>query len=351
MDNNLKVGIYIPTLNKPEFIIRQIKYYASRNSPHAVYIGDDSNEENAEILRKGLEKFKDKLDIHYFHGQEPITQAECQLNLISNIKEKYAIFSGDDDFLVPNSLTKCAEFLEKNPDFSLASGLAISFNLDRPGPYGDIASMSDYRRPEVLEEKATERLFNYLGHYHVTLFSVARKEDLKKDWELSLKAQERSFQTEVMQGCLAIVRGKSKTLDHLSIIRQMHDTRQAAPDIFDWITRPNWAETYKYFSEILSREIMEKDSIKEPDAKNIVKKAMWLYLQNQLTSANRQPRSNKGGLKFLKKAIVKLLPYSKTLFFKYVGSPNKSLHYQVHQPWSSYYRDFQGIIEAVTLLQ
>ncbi len=211
MPNDLKVGIYIPTLNKPDFVIRQIKYYASLHSPHPVYIGDNSSLEKAQLLQEALKNFQNKLEINYFHHQPSISQAECQLNLVSHMKEKYAVFSGDDDFLVPDSLTNCAEFLENHPDFSLASGLAVSFSLDQPGPYGKIATLSDYPRPEVLEEKAGDRLQNYLNRYHVTLFSLARTVDLKRDWEVSLKAKERSFQTEVMPGFLAIVRGKSKT--------------------------------------------------------------------------------------------------------------------------------------------
>ena len=36
------------------------------------------------------------------------------MRLADSIKEKYCAYSGDDDFLIPNSLNKCANFLEKN---------------------------------------------------------------------------------------------------------------------------------------------------------------------------------------------------------------------------------------------
>lgn len=353
MSNELKVGIYIPTLNKPDFVIRQIKYYASLRSPHPIYIGDDSNEENALILQQAIENFKDRLEINYYHKQWPPSQADCELKLVSSIKEKYAVFCGDDDFLTPNSLTKCAEFLEKNSDYALATGLAVSFNLDRSGPYGQIVSMSDYRRPEVLKEKAGERLLDYLTTYHVTLFSVGRTVDLKNDWELSLKAKEGSFQTEIMSGCLAVARGKTKTLDCLAIIRQMHDTRQPSPDIFDWLTKPDWAETYQYFSEVLAKEISEKDDFSEDEAKSIIKKAMWTYIQKHLVAKYGQVDQKKptNFEKLSKKIVKKIFPSSKKIFLKYLkprlktGRP--SLHYEVRQPWSPYYQDFQEIVKAV----
>lgn len=339
-------------MNKPDFIIRQIKYYVSLRSPHPVYIGDDSDEQRAGILKQAIEKFKDKLEINYYHKQWPPSQADCELKLVSSIKEKYTVFSGDDDFLIPDSLTKCAEFLENNSNYSLTTGLAVSFNLDRSGPYGQITSMSDYRRPEVTEETAGERLLDYLTTYHVTLFSVGRTIDLKRDWELSLQAKERSFQTEIMPGCLAVTRGKTKTLNYLAIVRQMHDTRQPSPDIFDWLARLDWAETYQYFSETLAKEISEKDGLSESEAKNIIKKALWVYIQKHLASKYGQIKQKHTVLeKAGKKVLKKIFPISKNIFLKYLkprlktGQP--SLHYEVRQPWSRHYQDFQKIEKTI----
>lgn len=352
MNHNLKVGIYIPTLNKPDFVIRQIRYYASLNSPHPVYIGDNSNSEKAFLLQEALKNFRNKLEITYFHHQPSISQAECQLNLVTHIKEKYAVFVGDDDFLVPDSVTKCAEFLENNPDFSLASGLAVSFSLDQTGPYGKIVELSDYPRPEVLEEKAENRLWDYLNRYHVTLFSVARTADLKKDWEVSLKAKERSFQTEVMPGCLAIIRGKSKTLDCLGIIRQMHDNRQPSPDIFDWLVKSDWAETYQYFLETLVKELSQTNGLSELSALNAVKNTMWVYIEKHLISGHlAQKKQNKNYLNPIKNVFGKI-PYAKKIFYKHINPKLKnglgrSMHYQVSQPWSPYYQDFQEIEKAL----
>ena len=46
--DNLKVAILIPTMNRADFVIRQLQYYASVNCPHTIYIGDSSNQENSE---------------------------------------------------------------------------------------------------------------------------------------------------------------------------------------------------------------------------------------------------------------------------------------------------------------
>jgi len=58
MKNNLglKVGIVIPTINRPDIVIRQLEYYAKVKSPHPVYIGDASNKENSKKLQTAIER-------------------------------------------------------------------------------------------------------------------------------------------------------------------------------------------------------------------------------------------------------------------------------------------------------
>ena len=42
--------------------------------------------------------------------------------LAEKVKEKYCAYIGDDDFFIPSSLTKCANFLEENKDYISACG-------------------------------------------------------------------------------------------------------------------------------------------------------------------------------------------------------------------------------------
>ena len=48
-----KVSILVPTMNRPEFVLRLLEYYRSVNCIHPIYIGDASNEQNKhEVLKK-----------------------------------------------------------------------------------------------------------------------------------------------------------------------------------------------------------------------------------------------------------------------------------------------------------
>lgn len=49
---NSNVGIAIPTFNGPDFVIRQLDYYAKLNFCHCLYYADSSNQENAEKTKQ-----------------------------------------------------------------------------------------------------------------------------------------------------------------------------------------------------------------------------------------------------------------------------------------------------------
>src|SRR3989344_2901816 len=109
-----KVAIIIPTMNRPDFMLRQFEFYELMDSPHPVYILDSSNTENAEKLKDGIKKFK-KFSITY---QWAPPGKDCLYQILPLIKEKYCIQVGDDDILIPSTMSECADFLEQNPDYA-----------------------------------------------------------------------------------------------------------------------------------------------------------------------------------------------------------------------------------------
>ena len=110
LDPNLKVGIFIPTMNRSEFIVRQLNYYAFLDCPHTIYIGDSSNQEHSDKTRKAINDLGDRIKVIYEYSPS-LGGIETIRHLLSIIKEPYTCFSGDDDYQISDSLTKSAEFL------------------------------------------------------------------------------------------------------------------------------------------------------------------------------------------------------------------------------------------------
>ena len=97
-------------------MIRQLNYYASLNSPHTLYYSDASTQENAKKIKEKIEKLRNKLNIVYLTSPAG-NSIRSVIQLLSSVQEKYVAFLGDDDYWVPDALSQCVEFLEKNPDY------------------------------------------------------------------------------------------------------------------------------------------------------------------------------------------------------------------------------------------
>ena len=161
----IKVAILIPTMNRYNFILRQLDFYKSVNCEHSIYIGDSSDEINAKLLQDKLVQYKNTLNINYFYIPN-LNDREAITFLANNTIEDFCAFIGDDDFFIPESLTKCAFFLKNNLNYRTAQGKAIIFYLKEIGPYGKIGQVVPYWNECASEyEDPIDRLNNFAQNY------------------------------------------------------------------------------------------------------------------------------------------------------------------------------------------
>jgi glycosyltransferase domain-containing protein len=272
----IKVAILIPTMNRSDFVIRQLKYYSSLSSPHPVYIGDASNREHCERIKEAIEKLKDQIAIHYFEWPE-YNDRQTMNRLGDVATESYCAYNGDDDFLIPNSLSKCAEFLERNPDYRTAQGKALIFELKETGPFGMLNFVSQYRSNNNAEEDTgVDRILNFGKNYWVPEPSVHRRNEFVEDSSNAAKIQDRSF-GELLRCFTIITKGKSKFIDCLQLVRQVHDGRDLYNN-FEWLTGPKWLPSFTLFIDSLTESLMKVQNLTEDEAKITANKAIWSYL-------------------------------------------------------------------------
>lgn len=346
MKNNskLKVAIVIPTMNRTDYVIRQLEYYARIKSPHPVYIGDASNKENSKKMEGAIKRLSKELTIYYYTYPETMRVTESHIDLDNKVQEKYCVFSGDDDYQIPDSITKCAEFLETHPDYSSVSGYSISFRLIGNGVYGQLNRLADYTRGQIESETSAKRLIDFMAQYYVPLFSVHRTKDMIRSWSKSLTIKDSSFANEIMHSAMSSVLGKSKIIDCLSLVRQL-DSISTNPGtktigrtlntLFEWITNKDWQPSYEIFCEALAEEISRIDKINIDEARKAPKEALWGYLNINLPAEYNKLKPRKLGMgeKLLKKISRKIGSFSKiSTKVKYINSP--------------YYKDFKPVIDS-----
>src|SRR3989338_235501 len=108
------ITIILPTMNRPDFLERLLRYYAAVNFQHSIFIGDASDSGPADKAKTVVAKFKSNLNVEY-HGCPGLSIAQTVAKLNQSLKTPYAVLTGDDDFLVPAGIGRCVDFLKRNP--------------------------------------------------------------------------------------------------------------------------------------------------------------------------------------------------------------------------------------------
>lgn len=278
----MDVSILVPTKNRSDFVIRLLQYYNDVDYRGHIFIGDSSETFHVERTKAAIKNLRGNFEIVYREYPE-LNNAESIHELLTLISTKYSVILPDDDFLVPSSVGKCIEFLEGNSDYIAAHGVGILFQLKKGNDiYGPIASSGYYLQRPIEKESASQRLIDHLTHYSVTLFSVHRTAQMRLMYKQVSALSDKTFALELLPCCLSVIFGKTKQLDCLSLVRQVHAQRYLLPDVYDWITNENWSLAFRYFESCLVTAISHQDKIGLDDIRQVVKQAFWSYLAQSM---------------------------------------------------------------------
>ena len=278
-------------MNRPDFLIRQLNYYASVSSKHPIYIGDASNESEKGKIESAIKSFQGQIEIHY-HYLPGMNIRKTITHLGEIATEEYCAIICDDDYLIPSSLEKCASFLSKNPDYRTAQGKAVIFTLNENGPYGTLKGSMVYWDNKCCEfETAKQRVEFFAYKYWVPQFSVHRRDEFVSDSIIYRDIEDESF-GELLHCFTFISKGKSKFIDCLYLIRQGHDSRYILPGILDWITGEKWNISYNKFIESIGDNISKTDNLPIEEGLRIIKEAFKEgYLKQAIKKSNGEDKA------------------------------------------------------------
>jgi glycosyltransferase domain-containing protein len=296
------IAVIIPTLGRPEFVARQLRYY-ERQGGVAVYIGDASKPSDADRLAEAIRTLHRVKCVHV--REEGLHERGMAVRLLEKVSEPYCALAGDDDFLVPQSLAVCASFLEANPDYRTAQGRGILFTVSGDADTGSIERAGEYwGRPQGEEPSARERLAAHAAAYWVSLFSVHRTTDYREDWAPFGTLVDRQF-GEIGPSLMSVARGKSRFIDCLYLGRQVHAARTRVPRGAAWKAEAGWEPSYRTVESALAHAIAQEDGLSIEEATAAFKQAFHAYLSRAF-SRRRWPRVRQVIAEGLRKAAPRL---------------------------------------------
>lgn len=344
--------LLIPTKNRSEFLNRALNYYANNDYKHLIFVGDSSDDTHSEKVKKTIQALQGRLNIRYQWYSPELKFTKCFNQMINVVDTPYAAYIGDDDVLVPKSIEKCIDFLDKNEGYIGAHGVGAIVYVEQDRENLKINGISNYRLSPREEETASKRLINHMSNISNMLFSMYRTHVLQRMFE-NTELVDISFGGDLLPGCLAVIKGKIKKINHFYVAHMTHKNQNKFySDIYDWLTSPNWFPSYQIFNKILSDELVKKDAISLSEAHLIVKRAFWSYLNYKFNSHFRSSYGTIGNTVSIRQKI-KRIPGIKGMWnivknIQYKIQPSNHITLPaLLNPSSLYHADFMPIYRAV----
>jgi hypothetical protein len=193
----------------------------------------------------------------------------------------FVVYSGDDDFLIPETLERCVQFLQERADYVAANGVSIWIKLDRPGPYGLVKAADFLGRQHLVAERAYERWRDYVRCGLSIQYYVHRRRVWNRAYADVRNAPLKYLGPELLPCGVAAALGKVAELDGLGTVFQQNDSRT-----FGWYTNSmyelmmseTWNIAVKVVRDSITQAIMDQEGIPDEKARAHVDKELWRHL-------------------------------------------------------------------------
>ena len=281
------LSITIPTKNRPSFLLQKLQYYSNVRFSGHILIGDSSDEEIALSTEKSIDEFSRQLNVVYCKYPE-LGEAQTTQKLLELISTPYAVWSGDDDFLVPQGLDECVRFLEANQEYNAVHGKGLSLQITNGHT---VTSSQGYFQPIINGKTGFERLLQYNtesgGDVH---YSVHRTESRREMYKYVHKMDCHILTAAEMPCLMSVIQGSIKQLNCLTLVRGLHDLRYETPDYLEEMMSPEWCNSLHILHHALVENLVKIDNISIDQASGIVKN---VYKKRFLRVVKKQMFKNK----------------------------------------------------------
>lgn len=343
----MNIDIVIPTHNRPDLLRRVLDYYSNNGKEFNFIIADSSSPQNKARNKKLISTYP-KLKILYIDKfSENLQQHIKFAKMVKYVKSKYVCLCADDDFIVPNGIKECVNFLEKNPDYVAAHGSYIGFYLFKFLNFKSFWWNFRYSHRSISHRNPEKRLVSHISNFTLVMWAVRRSDVVKTCYQELSKANFDPYLLltygELLPDFLTVVYGKIKRLKTFYGARQYFlSIATNYSHLIDALNTQAFDVEYAKLKNSLVRNLIKKSIISKNKAAEIIDSSMdkylkYLYQEYLVTRINRML----GHLPIIQRGF-------RLLHARYLLSKNKKDPIGViDNPSSKYFADFEAIRQSV----
>jgi glycosyltransferase domain-containing protein len=272
----------IPTYERVTYLERLLDFFALKELPYEIWIADSSRPFVSAQNQKIIDSFSKRLKVRYENYPVSISVFRKLSETLAKVETEFVVVCADDDFQLPTSVEKCAQFLKENPDYSLAQGIGYGFRLinAKSDGNGALRVLWNQAGHDLSQDSALKRLASHLENYRPTFYGAHRTKQLAESMSKAEKMTTGGGFGEILTSCLTVIQGKVK---RFRIPFEIRDCQS----LEDPLTTRSWSEVlvgedfterYLLFRKHLVEAILKSSSETEGAVTAEIKRIMSKYL-------------------------------------------------------------------------
>lgn len=154
------VSVGIPTYNRGHLIKRCIDSVLNQDYLNIeIVISDNASTDDTSLMCQELCKQSER--IKYIRQPTNYGPTRNFKEVLAHSHGEFFMWLADDDYLDSSYVSKCVNFLQENPDYSLACGQTFYFRENNKQEFSEEEFIFEGERLNLWQEKATERVKAY----------------------------------------------------------------------------------------------------------------------------------------------------------------------------------------------
>jgi len=213
-----KLTCVIPTHNRPHFLRRLLHFYQQFPLGDPFLIVDSSAPSAAAENVDIIQGVRTSLNVDYRHLDLNIIE-KCAEGL-RKVTTPLVVFCADDDFLLPDAVGQCVDFLWDHPEFGSAIGRMAAINVMHS--YSPCIVHQGY---SIEDDRPIDRCRKMADFWFTNFYGVHRTESLYDNFRLtaaSTDSRKTPHLAEQMLSLLSVINGRVKVLPVISSVVECH---------------------------------------------------------------------------------------------------------------------------------
>ncbi|EGK86119.1 glycosyltransferase [Microcoleus vaginatus PCC 9802] len=154
------VSVGIPTYNRAHLIKRSINSLINQDYDNIeIVISDNASTDDTSLMCQELCKQSER--IKYIRQPTNYGPTRNFKEVLAHSDGEFFMWLADDDYLDSSYVSKCVNFLQENPDYSLVCGQTFYFRENNEQDFSEKEFIFEGERLNLWQEKATERVKAY----------------------------------------------------------------------------------------------------------------------------------------------------------------------------------------------